>query len=146
MGFRRRIEDSPRVDLTAMIDVVFLLLIFFMISTTFIEHPGLKIDLPTAAATDNLKANREIRVYLTKDGALYLNRQELSRQELVTRLTTPAPAERDGMTFLLMADQEARHGQVVELMDVAQQAGFSSLAIAIDRAAHTAGETSGPQD
>ena len=60
MGFKRRISAEPRVDLTPMIDVVFLLLIFFMISTTFIERPGLKIDLPQSSAEQLQQQEQEV--------------------------------------------------------------------------------------
>ena len=133
MGFRRRQSEDPRVDLTPMIDVVFLLLIFFMISTTFIEKPGLLIDLPESA-TDQLKTNnKEVQVYLTAAGDIYLNRQAVSFFELSAALGL-FNAEAKRMTFLLMADKEALHGKVIELMDLAKKTGFGNLAIATDKA------------
>ena len=133
MGFRRRIQESPRVDLTPMIDVVFLLLIFFMISTTFVERPGLQIDLPAGSAEQINPDTREIQVYLTRDGTIYLQQQQVKFEELLARLGSYSPHQAKEMTFLLMADKSALHGQVVQLMDAAKLAGFGQLAIATEK-------------
>lgn len=132
MGFRRKIQDSPKVDLTPMIDVVFLLLIFFMISTTFIEQPGLTINLPESGADQIEKKQRDLHVYLTASGDIYLDTILMTKEALGTHLSGYKPAERSGVSFILMADQEARHGLVVELMDMARSSGFDNLAIATD--------------
>ncbi len=132
MAFKRRQFVSPHVDLTPMIDVVFLLLIFFMISTTFIENPGFKIDLPDASAEQLTKDEKEVQVYLTASGEIYLEREPVSMQELADALTGYQAAAKQ-MTFLLMADKEALHGKVIALMDLAKTAGFGQLAIATDK-------------
>lgn len=133
MGFRRRIPDPPKVDLTPMIDVVFLLLIFFMISTTFIEHPGLNIDLPMSGA-ERIKLNtKEIQVYLTAKGDIYLQRERVTLDELQRQLKDFGPMAAKKMTFLLMADKSVRHGRVIQLMDAAKSAGFGKLAIATNK-------------
>ncbi|PLX83368.1 MAG: biopolymer transporter ExbD [Desulfuromonas sp.] len=131
MGFRRRNRDEPRVELTPMVDVVFLLLIFFMISTTFIETPGISVKLPEAGAQALPKEPEEIKVYLSREGGIYLQDQKVSLVEFRARLAE-AGERAAGTTFLLLADREARHGKVVELMDAAQQAGFGKLAIATE--------------
>ena len=133
MGFRRRIQESPKVDLTPMIDVVFLLLIFFMISTTFIERPGLSIDLPHSNS-EQLKLNKkEVQVYLAENGNIYLQREKVTLDELLLHLESFPSVVTKKMTFLLMADKSARHGKVVQLMDAAKMAGFGNLAIATDK-------------
>ncbi|MCK5912254.1 MAG: biopolymer transporter ExbD [Desulfuromusa sp.] len=133
MGFRRRVQESPKVDLTPMIDVVFLLLIFFMISTTFIERPGLSIDLPSSNSEQLKVSNKEVQVYLAANGDIYLQREKVTLDELLLHLESFPLAITKKMTFLLMADKSARHGKVVQLMDAAKIAGFGSLAIATDK-------------
>jgi biopolymer transport protein ExbD/biopolymer transport protein TolR len=133
VGFRRRKLDSPHVDLTPMIDVVFLLLIFFMISTTFIDQPGLQIDLPRGGGDTINPDELELQVYLTEKGDIYLEREKVSLNELAGRLAGYSPEKSERMTFLLMADQDALHGRVIRLMDIAKTAGFGELAIATDR-------------
>lgn len=131
MGFSRRKREEPRVELTSMIDVVFLLLIFFMISTTFVETPGLNIQLPEASATPVDPKAKEIKIYLSKNGEIFLKDQPISLPKLREQLTELGK-QAEGMTFLLLADRETRHGRVVELMDTAKEAGFGKLAIATE--------------
>ena len=137
MGFRRRTTEAPRVDLTPMIDVVFLLLIFFMISTTFIEKPGLKINLPEATVLALQSDKQELSVYLAADGQIYLQRQSIAFSDLTAKLAAYGATAKQ-MVFVLMAHKNVSHGQVVQLMDMAKSAGFGELAIATDRAASKA--------
>jgi biopolymer transport protein ExbD/biopolymer transport protein TolR len=132
MGFKRRSFDSPRVDLTPMIDVVFLLLIFFMISTTFIEKPGMTIDLPEASMQQLNNEDKEVQVYLTADGQIFLKQEPVTLAQLTEHLASYGVAGKQ-MTFMLMADKDALHGQVIALMDLAKVAGFGKLAIATDK-------------
>jgi len=131
MAFLRRKREEPRVDLTPMVDVVFLLLIFFMISTTFVETPGIEVKLPESSSKVTEKAPEEVKVVLSKDGAIFLDEKQLSLPQLQARLGGYGEAARK-MTFVLLADKEARHGDVVELMDAARTAGFGKLAIATE--------------
>ncbi len=132
MGFKRRSVEPPRVELTPMIDVVFLLLIFFMISTTFVEKPGLEIDLPQSSMQDIKLEEKEIELYLTATGEIYFERQLIPLPELAEKLSDLGPVAGQ-MTFLLMADKDALHGKVIQLMDLAKSAGFNKLAIATDK-------------
>jgi len=132
MSFRRRIQEAPRVDLTPMIDVVFLLLIFFMISTTFIEQPGLNIDLPVSDSRQLKHTPKEVQVYLTAAGEIYLQREKVTAAELQQHLAGYDPVRAGEMTFLLMADKSVQHGAVIQLMDMARSAGIGHLAIATD--------------
>ncbi len=132
MGFRRRQTEEPRVDLTPMVDVVFLLLIFFMISTTFIETPGFTINLPKSSAQQIKKEQQEVRVYLRADGEIFLEQQEIELSDLIQNLQSYGDKAAD-TTFLLMADKDVKHGNVVQLMDTAKAAGFIKLAIATEK-------------
>lgn len=131
MGFSRRKREEPRIELTSMIDVVFLLLIFFMISTTFVETPGINIQLPEAAATPVDPKAKELKIYLSREGNIYLQEEQVTLAWLQGHLTELGKRT-EGMTFLLLADRETRHGRVVELMDAAKEAGFGKLAIATE--------------
>lgn len=132
MGFRRRHSEAPRVDLTPMVDVVFLLLIFFMISTTFVETPGLTINLPKSSAQQIKKEQQEVRVYLRADGGIFLEQQEINLGDLIENLEAYGDKAAE-TTFLLMADKDVKHGKVVQLMDSAKAAGFIKLAIATEK-------------
>jgi len=86
MGFRRKKRDTPRVDLTPMVDVVFLLLIFFMISTTFVEAPGITVKLPKASSRTSEHKVEEVKVYLSSKGEIFLGKERVDEKELQHRL------------------------------------------------------------
>ena len=131
MAFLRKPTEEPRLDLTPMVDVVFLLLIFFMISTTFIETPGLSIKLPESSAQAVDRQPEELKIFLSSEGEIFHGEEKLSLEQFKILLQTNADTAAD-TTFLLMADQQARHGKVVTLMDLAREAGYRKLAIATD--------------
>jgi biopolymer transport protein ExbD len=130
MAFLRKKREEPRVELTPMVDVVFNLLIFFMISTTFVETAGIEIKLPEASAQRVEKTPEEVKVYLSVKGEIFFEDEEVSLAEFRRRLQAFPQAEET--TFLLLADREATHGRVVQLMDLARESGFSRLAIATE--------------
>jgi biopolymer transport protein ExbD len=123
--------DEPRVDLTPMVDCVFLLLIFFMISTTFVETPGMTIKLPESTAQTIAREPKELKIYLDKAGQIYHQDRALTLEQFKELLRQPGSAARE-TTFLLLADREAKHGRVVALMDLAQAAGLGKMAIATE--------------
>lgn len=132
MGFQRKQIEEPRIDLTPMVDVVFLLLIFFMISTTFVESPGISIKLPEASSQTVDREPKEIKVYLSREGDIYHQEQKISLDGFKALLAEHQPDVAQ-TTVLLLADQESRHGKVVTLMDLARDAGFVKLAIATEQ-------------
>ncbi len=132
MGFLPKQNDEPRIDLTPMVDVVFLLLIFFMISTTFVESPGINIKLPEASSQTVEREPQEIRVYLSREGDIYHQDRKISVKDFKGLLAARQSAAAQ-TTVLLLADQESRHGKVVTLMDLARDAGFTRLAIATEQ-------------
>lgn len=131
MAFGKKRREDPRVDLTPMVDVVFLLLIFFMISTTFVETPGISIKLPESSSHVSEKEPDEVKVYLSQKGEIFLKDQAVTLDTLRSRLQAYGP-KAARMTFVLLADEKALHGKVVQLMDEARQAGFGKLAIATE--------------
>ena len=132
MSFLRKQNEEPRIDLTPMVDVVFLLLIFFMISTTFVESPGISIKLPESSAQTVDREPKEIKVYLSREGEIFYRDKKISVDEFKSVLAEYQSAK-DLTTVLLLADQESRHGKVVTLMDLARDAGFTKLAIATEQ-------------
>jgi len=133
MGFlRKKRREDPRIDLTPMVDAVFLLLIFFMISTTFVETSGIAVKLPQSSSHAVMKKPEEVKVYLSKEGTIFFKKKEISLDAFQARLKTYRGKAKE-MTFLLFADKDTRHGRVVQLMDAAREAGFSKLAIATEQ-------------
>lgn len=132
MSFLRKPEDEPRIDLTPMVDVVFLLLIFFMISTTFVESPGISIKLPESSAQTVDREPKELKVYLSREGDIYHGESKITLDDF-RALLAEHQSEAERTTVLLLADQESRHGKVVTLMDLARDAGYTKLAIATEQ-------------
>lgn len=128
----KRNTEEPRIDLTPMVDCVFLLLIFFMISTTFVETPGLTIKLPQSTAQTIAREPKELKIYLDKSGQIFHQNQPVTLDQFRALLRQPG-SDVGQTTFLLLADREAKHGTVVMLMDLAQEAGLGKLAIATEQ-------------
>ena len=132
MGFLNKQREEPKLDMTPMVDVVFLLLIFFMISTTFVESPGISIKLPESSSQTIDREPKEIKVYLSQEGDIYHGEKKISIDDF-RGLLAEHQADAKQTTVLLLADQESRHGKVVILMDLARDAGFTKLAIATEQ-------------
>lgn len=124
---RRRIDII--VDVTPLIDVVFLLLIFFMITTTFINSPGIEVELPKAAYSDSQAQPSDITVAINGDGELVYQHKRVSLEELSALLESKV-VENPHATVIVQADEKVFHGLVVRVMDIAKAVGFSKLAIA----------------
>jgi biopolymer transport protein ExbD len=134
MMFRRKTEEEPKIDMTPMVDVVFLLLIFFMISTTFVENPGISIDLPDSSSATSTAELHETKLYVDRNGSLFLDQEPVAIDQLSAKLRKVVNAGSAGTkSFVLMADQEVHHGLVVTIMDIAQQSGFKQLAIGTEK-------------
>jgi len=133
MMFRRKSEDEPKIDMTPMVDVVFLLLIFFMISTTFVENPGISVDLPESSSEVTRSEPHETKLFVDRSGALFLDQQSITLEQLDGKLKAILADQPEPGSFVLMADEEVRHGLVVKIMDTAQLAGFKQLAIGTEK-------------
>lgn len=139
---RRR--PDPVIDVTPMIDIVFQLVLFFMVSTTFISSPGIQVELPRASAQSTLAEDRDVRVWMTTDGAVYVDEEPVDLATLRRRLRRAA--ERDPDTLVVIkADGGVSHARVVTAMDMARQEGLSRLGISTE-AADSPGSGSGAQD
>jgi biopolymer transport protein ExbD len=132
MNFKRNGSDEegePALNLTSLIDVMFLLVIFFAVSTTFRVHPGLSVNLPRAHSERIAEDKKTMKAVLTRAGEIYLDNKQVERADLFDTLRR-LQRQSTVSLFVLEADEDARHGQVVELMDAARQAGIPRLAIA----------------
>jgi biopolymer transport protein ExbD len=123
-------QKRARIEIIPMIDVIFFLLVFFMISTlSMTVNRGLPVNLPTAA-TSQKDLRENLNLTLTQDGELFLNRESITMQDLGPRVKA-ALAHEPELTVIMNADGEVRHSAVVALMDELRSAGVSSLAIAV---------------
>jgi len=128
MRFRRAVERREAAfDLMPLIDVVFLLIIFFMLTTSFRTiFQGIKVDLPTTT-TKQERIEQNIIITITKDNVLYLDKARVTTSKLVSLLKQKL-GEKKGLV-MINADKLVRHGKVVEIMDLAKQAGADRVGI-----------------
>ncbi len=134
MNFKKnnKKREAVSVNLTSLIDVVLLLLIFFMISTTFILTPGLKVDLPESTVEEVPQEKEDIIVFVTKDNKIKLGEEFYTYEGLYKELLKKKK-DKPKANLIIQADEKANHGTVVEVMDNAKRTGFSRLSIATER-------------
>lgn len=131
MKFRKQRKEVVQLNLTPLIDVVFLLLIFFMVSTSFTRENQLQINLPEASAEEVSSVNQGLTLTIQENGTYALNGRVLSSNSIET-LKEALMAESQGevdQSLLLVADANASHQSVVRAMDAAGQLGFANLRI-----------------
>lgn len=128
MKFRelRRVQANP--GMTAMIDIIFLLLLFFVLSSSFIVQPGIKINLPQTVSSEQ-PTRKDLVVIIARDLRIFVNNDQVTFESLWGRLIEELKFQRQG-TLVLRADRDVPHGFVVRVMDVAKQAGANRIAIA----------------
>lgn len=125
MRFSRESKHPPNLNITPLIDVVLMLLIFFMISTSFIFQPGIMIKLPKADHSDTT-TQKGAQIMITADEGIYFERIRSTMGELETQMRQFP----DKSLLLIKADQNVPHGTVVQAMNHAKNAGFQRIAIA----------------
>ena len=127
MQFKTKEKRKVMINITSLIDVLFLLLIFFMVSSTFLEQPGIKLELPHAQSAVVVEQNDYI-LFVDKEGRMFFNRQEVSLGDLEEHLRQSLPNMKEG-ALILKADQDVSHGFVVRVMDIAKKSGVKKLII-----------------
>ncbi len=125
MQFSNQSQIRPNLNITPLIDVVLMLLIFFMISTSFIFQPGIMIRLPRADHSDTTTP-RGAGIIITAEGELYFDQMRSTLDEIERHLMEYP----DKSVVLIKADQSVSHGTVVHVMNHAKNAGFQRIAIA----------------
>ena len=124
MQIRERKRKSPSITITSLIDVVFLLLVFFMVSTTFAEHPGIKLELPSASSAEPSKLE-PLTLTIDKKGRMYLNGEGIREDELRRKLKEEAKGP--DVTLILKADKAVPYGYVIRAMDISRQSGIRRI-------------------
>lgn len=136
MQLRSSSREDPEISLTGLIDVVFLLLIFFMVSTTFEHQAVLKVDLPEARNVSSPEDQpNTFELVIDAKGQFYLNDRQLvdSNAATISAALIEAAGDDRNIPLILRADSETPHHFVVTAMDVTAQLGFTRLSIATER-------------
>ncbi|PIV80483.1 hypothetical protein COW53_09435 [bacterium CG17_big_fil_post_rev_8_21_14_2_50_64_8] len=117
------------INVTSLIDVMFLLLIFFMVSSTFKNQPAINIVLPRAATATDTPVTPTV-LYLTREGDIYVNDAQVTREELPAVLRR-LQAETGQDAIVLRGDAHVEYGDAIGLVDVLRQNGFTRLNISV---------------
>ncbi len=128
MSFQRRRREAPEINITSLIDIIFIILIFLLLTTTFSTSTGIEVNLPEATRRKLENRSKPVYVGVNRDGVFYLGKRRLGEKELEAALARVV-RERPGALFIIRADEEARHRSVVRAMDLAKKAGVRRIAI-----------------
>lgn len=134
MNLRPTHSEEPRIDITPLIDVVFLLLIFFMVTTTFQQETRLKVDLPEAVSGAPSVRQERIVLEVSAEGGYRLQGEAVATTRDALRAALAALGPAGDRPLVLQADGKAPHDAVVRAMDAARLSGFDKLSIAAQSA------------
>lgn len=128
-GYRR---SSHIANLTPLIDIVFLLLIFFMLTSHFVKQESLEIDFPKAETGESLRESNELEIIINADGKIKYKNDVISLKNLETRLRIDLSAV-DEKNVRIKGDQVVDFGKAVEVLDMARKAGASGVDIVTEQ-------------
>ena len=130
MHFRRDQEENYSLELTPLIDVVFLLLIFFMVSTVFVDFPRrMDITLPTSKAASDNEVVKNLEIEITKDEKIYVRGRRATLDQLERSLAKlQKPQE---VKTIIRADKDLSYGFVVRVMGILQAAHVTDISVAV---------------
>jgi biopolymer transport protein ExbD len=126
-------QDDTELDMTPMLDIVFIMLIFFIVTTSFVKESGVAVSTPQAQ-TASQQENTNIFIAITTEGEVWIDRRPVdprSVRAIVARLHADNP---EG-SVIIQADENAATGMLVEVMDQVRLAGVEGIAIAADKGA-----------
>jgi len=133
MNFQRgRSREEPEINLIPMIDVLLVIIIFLMLTTTYSKFSGLEINLPTADSTKSAEQPNEIDVAVTASGQVLVNKSPLPVADVngISDALRRAAGNRQDPLIVINADAKATHQSVVDIMQAAQSAGYPHISFA----------------
>ena len=133
MNFQRgRGHDEPEINLIPLIDVLLVIIIFLMLTTTYAKFSGLEINLPTADASQKAEQPNEVNVAVTASGQVLINKSPLLNADVraISDALRRAAGERKDPVIIINADAKATHQSVVDIMQAAQMAGYAHISFA----------------
>ncbi len=123
-------DEESSVDITPMLDVVFIMLIFFIVTATFIKEAGIDVDKP-AAATAIVQEKASILIAIDANDNIWINRRQVDMRS-VRSIVERLHAENPKGTLVIQADRESRNDALVQVMDASRRAGVYDIALAAD--------------
>ena len=119
----RRSKKSIVINITSLVDVILIILIFVLASTTFLEQPALNIELPHAESS-GLQRVEELVITISKTGVIYFNKQQVTKDQLLGNLEANINTD---LPVVLKADKGVAYGLVIEVMDILNRAGIKKI-------------------
>ncbi len=124
----RRKKDDNEINLTPMLDVVFIMLIFFIVTASFVKESGIDVSRP-GASTAERKERGNILVAISSSGQIWIDRRQVDVRAVRANIER-MHAENPQGTVIIQADEESKNGLVVKVMDAARQAGVAEVSLA----------------
>ena len=132
MKIKANKETLTSFNAISLTDIIFLLLVFFLLSSTFVLQPGIKVQLPVTSTVPDISSEKSIVVSLTKEGAVYLNDDLVNRIELGARLRQKV-VDVGNPIVVFRIDKSVLVEGMIEVMDIAKSAGADRFVIATSR-------------
>ena len=127
-----RVESQPKIMIIPMIDIIFFLLVFFMMSTLYmVEQRTLPVNLPQASAAQSDMA-KNVAITVAKDGAIYVDQEQIPTELFKARIQAQLARQND-TAFILRADKQAEYGRVVMILDELKAVGVKKVAVATEQ-------------
>ena len=135
MNFRSNTKEDPEINLIPLIDVLLVIIIFLMLTTTYSRFAELQIQLPTAEAEKQLERPNEIAIVVSAGGQYLVNRRAVAFRDVPTfaEELRRAGSGMKNPVVVINADNNATHQSVIRMMDAARQAGYSQIAFAVEQ-------------
>lgn len=131
LGRRSHRQEEAQVDLTPMLDIVFIMLIFFIVTSTFVRESGIEVDKPQATNVVNQK-DVGIFIAVTADNDVYIDKKMVDIERVQAALEAMLLDKPDS-SLVIQADERAFSGTVIQVMDAAKGAGIEKIAIAAEK-------------
>ncbi|MCJ8316431.1 biopolymer transporter ExbD [Idiomarina sp.] len=127
---RNREEEDASIDMTPMLDIVFIMLIFFIVTTSFVKEAGIQVNKPEANQA-NKEPSANIFIAIRDTGEVWMDKRQVDVERVAANLERML-AEQPTDLVVIQADKEAEHGRVVEVMDQIKEAGIDKISIAAE--------------
>lgn len=131
MARRHAAKDEPEINITPMLDIVFIMLIFFIVTTTFVRETGVEVEKPTAI-TSEARPQGNVLIGIDSNDQIWMNGSQIELSDVRT-LVSRARDENPEGSVILISDKGSRTGTLVDIMDQVQAAGVSRMAISAEQ-------------
>ncbi len=130
MNLRKNLirKNNTLIDMTPIIDVVFQLLIFFMLTSTFIKASAINVDLPKAKTSD-VQASRDAVITVYKNGNITLNDKSINNIDNLTALIKEMYNSNNELVVVIQSDKDVPYGIVIQIMDIVRQTGIKKMSL-----------------